>query len=408
MRISIAAIYCLAFLAGQSLTQQAEASPLPQASPDSLEQDDVTGSSEQTVVPTASAVVAASTPEESFIGFQELTVFESALVTPRTRVTSESPLLTASTLTKVPVGVTSKPLALSSLSILGLGSDLAVAGQSPAGSGHMAQALMPDLTAQAQPLPNNPTIEVPDPTLFDGTQTDLDNIDELVDVGNPADFSSPGLTIANPSGYGVDQGTFFISGTFQARTRYSNQADGALAFGVGLFDARRFVGAEVSYTLASFGGSRSFGTGGFNLKVHRLISDSFSLAVGWNGFLGTGDSIDDFSDSVYGSMTKIFRLRDDVNQPFSRIALTAGAGTGQFRLEEDVDNGNSTVNPYGSVAVRVVEPVSFITEWTGQDLALGFSITPFQDFNFTITPAVRDIVGAGDGARFVLGFGTSF
>ena len=51
-----------------------------------------------------------------------------------------------------------------------------------------------------------------------------------------------------------------------------------------------------------------------------------------------------------GRSTKIFSIRDNVNQPFSRIAVTAGAGTGQFRLEDDVDNDNSTVNPFGSVA----------------------------------------------------------
>ena len=53
-------------------------------------------------------------------------------------------------------------------------------------------------------------------------------------------------------------------------------------------------------------------------------------------------------------------------------------------------------------------PVSFITEWTGQDLALGLSIAPFKNIPLTITPALRDVAGAGDGARFVVGTGMAF
>jgi hypothetical protein len=53
-------------------------------------------------------------------------------------------------------------------------------------------------------------------------------------------------------------------------------------------------------------------------------------------------------------------------------------------------------------------PISFVTEWTGQDLAMGLSIVPFKNFPLTITPAFRDITGAGEGARFVLGTGIGF
>ena len=68
-------------------------------------------------------------------------------------------------------------------------------------------------------------------------------------------------------------------------------------------------------------------------------------------------------------------------------------------------------NVFGSVGLRVVEPVSVIADWTGQDLTLGTSIAPFRNFPLVITPAVADVTGnAGDGARFILGvgFGYSF
>jgi hypothetical protein len=111
---------------------------------------------------------------------------------------------------------------------------------------------------------------------------------------------------------------------------------------------------------------------------------------------------------VYGSITQIIRTNDDLDDPFSRIALTAGIGNGRFRSEEAVTDDEDTVGVFGSIAVRVARPVSAIVEWTGQDLAVGLSITPIRGFPLVITPALRDIAGAGDGARFVLGTGISF
>jgi hypothetical protein len=63
---------------------------------------------------------------------------------------------------------------------------------------------------------------------------------------------------------------------------------------------------------------------------------------------------------------------------------------------------------FGNVAVRVAQPVSLIAEWSGQDLGVGVSVAPFKNIPLVITPAVRDIVGAGDGPRFVLGTGFAF
>jgi hypothetical protein len=254
-------------------------------------------------------------------------------------------------------------------------------------------------------LPNNPVPAIPDPALHNSQQEQLENLENLANRPD-GDRSAPALTIVNPSGFGVDNGTFFLSGTFQSETRYSNTSDGAIGFGVGLGDAREAVGLELSYTVASFGGSRDFGTGGFNLKLHRQFSDTFAGAVGWNGFITTGDV--DFEDSAYAVLTKIFELSEDINDPFSRIAFTVGFGGGQFRTEDDVEDGDPNVNVFGSMAIRIAEPVSLITEWSGQDLGIGLSIAPFRDVNLTITPAVRDITGAGDEARFVLGAGITF
>jgi len=226
---------------------------------------------------------------------------------------------------------------------------------------------------------------------------------------------SPSITIANPNGFGADNNTFFVGLGYQSRIRPSQDADGGAVVGVGLLDARKSVGVEVSYALTSITGrTRPFGSGSLNVKVHHQFDDDLAVAVGWDGLVNIGQARDgsgfqnDLVGSVYGVATKIFRLREDVREPFSRLAVTAGVGTGQFRSVENIVNNVGGVNAFGSLALRVAEPLSAVAEWTGQDLSLGLSVAPFPNIPFVISPAFRDVAGAGNGARFVLGSGFAF
>jgi hypothetical protein len=276
-----------------------------------------------------------------------------------------------------------------------------VTGRSPLND-HGAQ---PTLISQANRLPTVQTEPPPSQQDIDTIETELDEVEDAFEFDDIR-RSAPALTIMVPSGFGVDNNTVFLTSTFQEDTRYSEEADGAIGVGIGLGDARRAIGAEISYTVASFGSNRDFGTGGFNVRLHRRLTDNLSASVGWRGIITTGNV--DFRDSIYGSVTQIFHTRESLESPFSRVAVTAGVGNGQFRTEENVLDGDGGVGAFGSIAVRVAQPVSFITEWTGQDLAMGLSIAPFRNRNIVITPAVRDIAGGGDGARFVLGAGINF
>lgn len=216
--------------------------------------------------------------------------------------------------------------------------------------------------------------------------------------------ASPALSIYIPVGYGADKNTVFLSGTYENSVRNDPGSVGTGGIGIGLGDAAKSVGAELSYTFAT--NDDPFGKGGFNAKLHRRLGQDLAAAIGWNGFLNIGRN--DFEQSKYGVITKVFRTQDSLSKPFSRVAITAGIGDGQFRSNGAVKAGDNNVNVFGNVAVRVARPVSFIAEWTGTDLGLGLSIAPFKNIPFVITPAVRDVVGAGDHARFVLGAGTAF
>jgi len=274
----------------------------------------------------------------------------------------------------------------------------------------------PDLVAEqiAQVSPDAPSPAAPTPTEQDPTDSEIDELQRQLNAVPTLqpDFGdefggSPAITISNPSGRGADRFTTFFNTSFQADKRGEDGADGSLGVGIGLGDARRAVGLQLSYTLASFGTQgRDFGTGGFNAKLHHQFPNGLSAALGWEGFATIGDV--DFEDTVYGSVTQIIRTTPNIDAPLSRIALTAGVGNGRFRSEDDFNNGVDSVNVFGSAAVRIARPLSVIVEWTGQDLAAGLSIAPIRNFPLVITPALRDIAGAGNGARFVIGTGVSF
>jgi hypothetical protein len=229
---------------------------------------------------------------------------------------------------------------------------------------------------------------------------------------------SPALSINNPIGFGADRGIGFLSGSYQSRTRGTQKSDGELGIGFGLFDATEAVGLELSYTINSFGTSQGFGSGGFNAKLHKRFGDA-GLAVGWNRianvtFGNTGTTTDYPKNSYYAVATQVIRTGDDIDGFLSRIALSAGVGGGQFLSSDTLNKvpagqDPSGVNAFGSAAFRVAKPVSAIVEWTGQDLAAGLSIAPFDGFPLVLTPAFRDISGInGESARFVLGVSTAW
>ena len=278
----------------------------------------------------------------------------------------------------------------------------------PEAPGVLANLLMEVGEGDGIPIPIVPaeTAQTPPAEEIEAIQERLRNLGQDPNFGDTYE-GSPAITIANPSGYGADAGIGFVGFGFQTSVRGSDEADATLNAGIGLGDATNGVGVQLSYTLASLGSNRDFGSGGFNAKIHRRFAENWSIAAGWEGFLTLGDPVD-FEDTLYSSITYVAETTPDLNDPFSRIALTAGVGNGRFRSLEDIEDGNDTIGVFGSMAVRIARPVSAIVEWTGQDLALGVSIAPFRDFPLVITPALRDVAGAGDGPRLVLGAGLSF
>ena len=246
----------------------------------------------------------------------------------------------------------------------------------------------------------------------DNYQGARETLSELQGIGQYSfvpDRGSPSLTIATPSGFGSDSG-FYTGFSYQTDTRFTGDEtvdDATLGVGMAFGNSRKAVGVEIGYTMASFGTSRDFGSGGFNAKIHRQFPGSWAVAAGWNGFLNIGGD-NDFQDSLYFTTTKVFATRKSLNAAFSRMAVTLGVGNGQFRTEDAIRNDDQGFNVFSSLAFRIARPLSGVVEWTGQDLAAAGSVSPFRRIPITFTVGVRDIAGAGDRPRVVFGLGSAF
>ncbi|MCM1983296.1 hypothetical protein [Lyngbya confervoides] len=216
---------------------------------------------------------------------------------------------------------------------------------------------------------------------------------------------SPGISLLTPTAFGKRWRQYSVGIGFQERTRFTNQADGAVGIGLGAGDPQKFVGLDVGITFTDL--SDPLDRGIVSFKLHRQIQNNLAIAVGVNDAISWGNGDID-GPSPYGVVSKIFVLKENPEAFLSRIAVSAGAGTGRYRSEFNIFNDNDNPNVFGSVAFRVLDPVNLITEWSGQDLSMGLSVRPIPKIPLVITPAVTDITGnAGDGWRFILGVGYS-
>jgi hypothetical protein len=217
--------------------------------------------------------------------------------------------------------------------------------------------------------------------------------------------SSPSVTIINPSAYGASWRTAGIGIGLQERTRFTEDADGVIGLGFGLGNPTKNVGVQLGVTLVDV--TAPFRDGALNVKFHRRLPSDFSVALGVQGLATWGDT--DGGSSGYGVVTKKFTFKKDRSQPWSELYTSIGIGGGQFRSESDIRNDVNSLGVFGSLALRAIEPVNVITEWSGQDLTIGLSIVPFRELPLVVVPAVTDITGtAGDGARFIFGVGYGF
>jgi len=218
----------------------------------------------------------------------------------------------------------------------------------------------------------------------------------------------PAGTITSPNAFGAQMGEAFVGLAYQQRTRFTDLDDGAAVIALGFGDRQRYAALEVaatSYSTLRDGGPLE--TGALSFKLHRAFSDAWGVAVGYENAVDWGGS--DAGRSPYAVVTHVARLQPDPARPFSAATLTLGVGGGRFRTEDDVIADRETANVFASLGVQVVEPVSVIADWSGQDLFAGISVTPTRHLPLVIDAGLADLTGsAGDGVRFIIAAGLGF
>jgi hypothetical protein len=141
-----------------------------------------------------------------------------------------------------------------------------------------------------------------------------------------------------------------------------------------------------------------------DLHLHRALGDVWRLAVGWESVVAGYRITRDSGENLYVVGSRWVQFRSDPNAPFGVAMLSLGIGSGRFQLKEEFYEERGGVGVFGSFGIRVAPPVTLIAEWTGQDLMLATSLTPFRNQHLAITAGFAEVTGAaGDGARFAIG-----
>jgi hypothetical protein len=233
--------------------------------------------------------------------------------------------------------------------------------------------------------------------------------------------------LGTPTAFGASSG-FVIGAGYQNQTRpniYTATPGGkgpetyAYSVGIGLGDAKNLLGLETVATTYNRSNAGIFDNGGISFKLHKLVSDNFAIAGGFENAITFGNNSGGFGTTdggVNGGRTGYgvasFILNPDPNAGFfSNTTVSVGAGAGRFRTVGDIRNGRDTINVFGSVGTRLSSNFSLVADWNGQDLGVGLPITvPFGDSaSFQVTPAFVDLVNnETGGSRFVVSGGLGF
>ncbi len=151
-------------------------------------------------------------------------------------------------------------------------------------------------------------------------------------------------------------------------------ADAVAVVGIGFGQPDRLA-AEFSINISSTKLDSDFGEGNLELKLHRRFGNG-SLAVAYST-LATWGNGEDFSDTYYVAYSQLFPGRFPV-------AISLGAGNGELRRIEDIQEDNDTISPFGSLAINLRPDTALLAGWTGRQFNAGLSLVPLHKYPLTI------------------------
>lgn len=185
--------------------------------------------------------------------------------------------------------------------------------------------------------------------------------------------ASPAVAFGSPIGFGFNWGQVGIGIGGQTLPKGdTNHVDGSMGVAAGFGDSRNTVGVELTANIISL--RDNFGQdGSFNAKIHRMLDNTTSVAIGAESFGGYG-AARDARTSGYAALTKVFYA----GMP---VVVNAGIGSDRFRSVTPTHRYGA----FGSIAVIPTERLSLVVDFTGVDTNAGISVVPLASLPLTLT-----------------------
>lgn len=215
-------------------------------------------------------------------------------------------------------------------------------------------------------------------------------------INTPA--TTPGSTFGSPLAFGSNLGDvyFGIGGTETQPEFQGKDYDGGAVIGFGLGDADSAVGSEISVGIIGLTEEDNVPDSGFgdsgniNIKLHTMIGDRTSFAVGAEN-LGRWGNADGTQASHYAAIATAWQLRPSVYE--NPLTLVTNIGVGDNRFD---DFGEDDIGVFGSASLFFTRRIAGIVDWTGRQLNAGVSFVPFHSFPLNVTLGAANVTEEND------------
>jgi hypothetical protein len=242
-------------------------------------------------------------------------------------------------------------------------------------------------------------------------RTSVGTVPEITAAAVRKPVNAPATGVTTPSAFGANWGDIFVGAGYQSNLPavIAPPGDGnstVYGAGIGLGNARDFVGLEASYTAA---GTTVADRGGVNFKLHKLLGENVAIAAGWENAIRNGyTAANDPKDTYYGVVTGILPVGETSN-----FTASVGAGNGRFRNFGDLTADNNTTNIFGGLGFRFSENIAVAADYNGRNFSVGLPLTVKlgDSVGLQVTPALLDFAGdqnTGPKSRFAIGGGIGF
>ena len=239
-------------------------------------------------------------------------------------------------------------------------------------------------------------------------RTSVGTVPEITAAAVRKRVNAPATGITTPSAFGANWGDLFVGAGYQNNLPAAIAPPGegnstVYGAGIGLGNARDFVGLEASYTAA---GTTVADRGGVNFKLHKLLGENVAIAAGWENAIRNGyTAANDPKDTYYGVVTGILPVGETSN-----FTASVGAGNGRFRNFSDLTADNNTTNIFGGLGFRFSDNIAVAADYNGRNFSVSLPLTVKlgDSLGLQVTPALLDVAGdqnTGPKSRFAIGGG---